>query len=123
MHYAYHPSESPPSKPGEAWAVALGFVRVICLHGGVRITPSGVGVGVRGGTVRPSAVDTSDLGDCSTAVVGVDYDFDGGDVGAPQDLLVLTGTSVDGIGILHDGIGKMDQADRDRWEYWLLDGC
>ena len=58
----------------------------------MRIAPSGVGVGLRGGTVRPSAVDTSDLGDCSAAVVGVDYDFDGGDVGAPPSLLVLTGT-------------------------------
>jgi hypothetical protein len=70
----------------------LGFVRVICLQGGVRIASSGVGVGFRGGTVRPSAVDASDLGDCSAAVVGVDYDFDGGDVGAPQDLLVSIGT-------------------------------
>ena len=58
----------------------------------MRIAPSGVGVGLRGGTVRPSAVDTSDLGDSSAAVVGVDYDFDGGDVGAPPSLLVLTGT-------------------------------
>ena len=57
----------------------MGFTRV---QGSVRVVSS-VGVRSRSGTVHSSAVHLSDLRDRPAAIVGVDDDFDRGDLGAP----------------------------------------